>query len=182
MTGFILAVHDISPDIQKYEIIDDQLTEFQAALENKKPVQNFNEMEAKYHQVSDIIRDLSLSRLPLTTLNLKSFLQTLQKKTGHGDIRINIFNDHWNTRILADAYSFSRALVFLFKNLSQLSSQKEFNLAISHPAGSIKFEISWDDSCLLADVEKIMHQRINALPGFGYVLKFNNAKITFLSP
>ena len=181
MTGFILAVHDISPDIQKYEIIDNQLTELQAVFENEKSANNFNEIETKYQQVSDIIRDLSLSRLPLTTLNLKNFLQTLQKKTGHGDIRINIFNDHWNIRILADAYSFSRALVFLFKNLSRLSSQKEFNLVITHPAGSINFEISWDESCLLADVETIMHQRINALPGFGYVIKFNNAKITFLS-
>ena len=182
MTGFILAVHDISPDIQKYEIIDKQLTEFQTVLENEKPIQKFNNIETKYHQVSDIIRDLSLSRLPLTTLNLKSFLQTLQKKTGHGDIRINIFNDHWNTRILADAYSFSRALVFLFKNLFRLSSQREFNLVISHPTGSINFEISWDESCLLADIKKIMHQRINALPGFGYVLKFNNARIKFHSP
>ena len=34
---------------------------------------------------------------------------------------------------------------------------------------------------MLSDLENLMHQKINALPGFGYVLKFNNARIDFLS-
>jgi DNA polymerase-3 subunit epsilon len=184
MTGFILAVQDISPDIQKYETIDAQLSEFQATLEKEISAKTFDRVETKYHQVSGIIRDLSLTRLPLTTLNLKNFLRTLQRKTGHEcNIRLNIFNDHWNTRILADAYSLTRALVFLFKNLSRLSSLTEFNLVISHPDSAIGFEISWDEAvCQLEDIENIMHQRINALPGFGYVLKFNNARILLVSP
>ncbi len=179
MTGFILAVKDISADINKYETIDTQLSEFHMALEKEMPEITFKGVQKKYDQASNIIRDLSLSKLPLTTLNLKDFLRTLQKKTGHEcDIRINIFNEDWNTRILADAYSLTRALVFLFKNLSRLSSQKEFNLVISHPNDAISFEISWNNApCRLMDIKDIMHQRINALPGFDYVLKFNNAKI-----
>ncbi len=183
MTGFILAIQDISPDIQKYETIDTQLATFQTTLETELSGINFDRVEKRYNQVSTIIRDLSLSRLPLTTLNLKNFLRTLQKKTGHEcDIRINIFNDHWNTRILADAYSLTRAFIFLFKNLSRILAQSEFNLVISHPANAIGFAISWDETiCQLVDIENLMHQRINALPGFAYVLKFNNARIEFLS-
>lgn len=183
MTGFILTVQDISPDIQKYETIDTQLSEFQATLE-KEIGTSSDRVEKKYHQVSTIIRDLSLLRLPLTTLNLKNFLRTLQRKAGHEcDIRINIFNDQWNTRLLADAYSLTRAFIFLFQNLSRLLAQTEFNLVISYPASAIGFAISWDDSvCQLVDIDAIMHHRINALPGFGYVLKFNNARITLVSP
>jgi DNA polymerase-3 subunit epsilon len=184
MTGFILTVQDISPDIQKYETIDTQLSEFQATLETEISGINFDRVEKKYHQVSTTIRDLSLLRLPLTTLNLKNFLRTLQRKAGHEcDIRINIFNDQWNTRLLADAYSLTRAFIFLFQNLSRLLAQTEFNLVISYPASAIGFAISWDETaCQLVDIDAIMHHRINALPGFGYVLKFNNARITLDSP
>jgi DNA polymerase-3 subunit epsilon len=184
MTGFILTVQDISPDIQKYETIDTQLSEFQATLETEISGINFDRVEKKYHQVSTTIRDLSLLRLPLTTLNLKNFLRTLQRKAGHEcDIRINIFNDQWNTRLLADAYSLTRAFIFLFQNLSRLLAQTEFNLVISYPASAIGFAISWDETvCPLVDIDAIMHHRINALPGFGYVLKFNNARIELVSP
>lgn len=189
MTGFILAIQDISPDIKKYETIDTQLSEFQTILENQILATTFENLEQKnlvkkYHQAANVIRDLTLSRLPLTTLNLKNFLRTLQKKTAHEcDIRINIFNDHWDTRILADAYSLTRAFVFLFKNLSQLCSLTEFNLKISHSQTLISFEISWDETvCQLIDMENLLHQRINALPGFSYVLQFNNAQIHFFSP
>jgi len=183
MTGFILAIQDISPDIKKYETIDTQLSEFQTILENQLSATNFENMVIKYHKLASVIRDLTLSRLPLTTLNLKNFLQTLQKKTAREcDIRINIFNDHWNTRILADAYSLTRAFVFLFKHLSRLCAQTEFNLKISHSETLIGFEISWEETvCRLVDMEDILHQRINALPGFSYVLKFNNARIHFVS-
>ncbi len=183
MTGFILAVQDISQDIQKYEIIDTQLAEFQATLENKISAWNFESMEKQFLNLSTIIRDLSLSKLPLTTLNLKNFLRTLQKKTGHEcDIRINIFNDQWNTRLLADAYSLTRAFLFLFQNLSRLLALTEFNLVISNSAEAIGFAISWDETvCQLIDIDAVLHQRINALPGLGYVLKFNNARIEFVS-
>ncbi|MBA3010817.1 MAG: hypothetical protein KKF12_07635 [Proteobacteria bacterium] len=185
MTGFILAVQDISPDIKKYQTIDIQLSQFQTTLENeirKIPI-NCENLVQNFHQAAGIIRDMSLSRLPLTTLNLKDFLLALQKKTGHEcDIRINIFNEQWNTRILADAYSLTRALVFLFENLSRISCLTEFNLIISHSADTVCFEVSWDNApCMLSDLENLMHQKINALPGFGYVLKFNNARIDFLS-
>jgi len=184
MTGFILAVQDISPDIQKYETIDTQLSEFQATLENEISGTNPDRVEKKYNQVSTIIRDLSLLRLPLTTLNLKKFLRTLQRKAGHEcDLRINIFNDQWNTRLLADAYSLTQAFLFLFQNLARLLAQTEFNLVISHPASAIGFAISWDETvCQLVDIDTIMHQRINALPGFGYVLRFNNTRIELISP
>jgi DNA polymerase-3 subunit epsilon len=182
MTGFILAVKDISPDIEKYETIDTQLSEFKSILKKEKPFENVD-LERKYNEMAGIIRNLSLSRLPLTTLNLKKFLGTLQKRTGHEcNIRINIFNDNWNTGILADDYSLTRALIFLFKNLSRISSVTEFNLVISHPKDTIDFQISWDaPHCLLSDIENIMHTRINALPGFSYVLKFNDARIKLLS-
>ncbi|MCP3940229.1 MAG: PAS domain-containing protein [Desulfobacteraceae bacterium] len=184
MTGFILIIQDISQDIQKYETINTQLSEFQAALEKVTSTPNLHRIKTKYHQVCSIILDLSLSKLPLTTLNLRNFLQTLQKKTAHEyDIRIDIFNDHWNTQILADAYSLTRAFIFLFKNLARLTCLTQFNLFISHPPNAIDFAISWEKApCLVADIENIMHQRINALPGFGYVLKFNNALINFFSP
>jgi len=125
MAGFILAVQDISPDIKKFQTIDTKLSEFQAVLKNGLSANNFSSVETTYCKVSETIRDLSLSRLPLSTLNLKEFLQTIQKKTGHEhDIRINIFNDHWDTRIIADAYSLTRAFIYLFKSLSKSRGKK----------------------------------------------------------
>ena len=185
MTGFILAVQDISPDIKKYETIDVQLCQFQTALEDQiriSPI-NFDKLEKKFVRTSNIIRDVSLFRLPLTTLDLKDFLRTVQKKNAHEcSIRVNIFSDNWDTRILADAYSLTRALIFLFNHLSRLCSLTEFNLQISYPDKFISFEIDWGEPpCLLSDIEKIMHQRINALPGFAYVLKFNHARIELVS-
>lgn len=184
MTGFILIIQDISPDINRYETIDTQLSEFQTILENQLPATNFENVVEQYHRLAGVIRALTLSRLPLTTLNLKNFLHTLQKKTAHEcNIRINIFNDHWNTQILADAYSLTRAFLFLFKNLSRLCSQTEFNLAISHSDTRVGFEISWDETlCRLVDMKALLHHKINALPGFSYVLQFNNAQIHFFSP
>jgi DNA polymerase III subunit epsilon len=184
MTGFILAVQDISPDIQKYETINTHLSEFQTTLKNEISGQNSQPLQTKFQHLSSIIQEHSLSRLPLTTLDLKNFLRTLQIKAGHEcEIRINIFNDQWNTWLLADAYSLTRALLFLFENLSRILALSDFNLVISHPDDAIYFAVSWDGSdCQLVDIDTIMHQRINALPGLGYVLKFNNARVELVSP
>lgn len=191
MTGFILAVQDASQDIEKYETIDTHLSAFQNTLETeilkagaqadvtalRIPSLELDQIQKKYHQVSSLIREISFSRLPLTNIDLKNFLPALQKKTGyeHG-IRVNIFNDQWNTRIMADAYSMTRAFVFLFENLSRLTGLTEFNLKVSHSTRNIRFDLAMDESpCKLSDIKEIMHQKINALPSLGYVLKFNNS-------
>ncbi len=190
MTGFILAVQDASQDIQKYETIDTHLSSFQDALETEILIPDLSaegtpfvrileldRVKKKYHQVSSLIRDISFSRLPLTSLDLKKFLPALQRKTGYEcGIRVNIFNDQGNTRILADSYSLTRAFVFLFDNLSRLTGSAEFNLVISHSSRNIRFDIALDDTpCTLSQMKEIMHQRINTLPRLGYVLKFNHA-------
>lgn len=209
MTGFTLAIQDISSDIRKYEAIDSQLSRFQTTLKNEIliPIQeltavinpllmdslesdsiqlseiNLEKIDINFQKISSIIRDISFSRLPLTTLDLKNFLAAIQKKSGNKhDIRVNVFKHSLNTRFLADSYSLTQAFVFLIKNLSTLSSLKEFDLIVSNTKNILCFEISWESSPLeISDLESIMHKKINGLPKFGYVFKFNNARIKFLS-
>lgn len=176
MTGFILALQEISQDFKKFESIRKLLVRFQSALEKQNPVaENFDHL-------ADTIQDIFLSRLPLTRLDLGRFLFRIQKHAAliH-DIRLNIFNRALNEQIMADTYSLTQAVVFLFKTLARLTGQTEFDLAASTENDRIRFDITWENVLLEKDVlENIRHLTINALPGFESVLTLNNTRFDIL--
>ncbi|MFU8768627.1 MAG: PolC-type DNA polymerase III, partial [Desulfotignum sp.] len=176
MTGFILALQEISQDFKKFESIRKLLARFQSALEQRNPVAE------NFHHLADTIQDIFLSRLPLTRLDLGRFLFRMQKHAALGhDIRLNIVNRAQNEQIMADTYSLTQAVVFLFKTLARLTGQTEFDLAASTENDRIRFDITWENVLLEKDVlETIRHLTINALPGFESVLTLNNTRFHIL--
>ena len=78
--------------------------------------------------------------------------------------------------MLADTYSFTAALVFLFKNLSDLCLENEFNMSSLKKGDTVIFEITWQNTPIKKDrIERLLSKRINALPSLFYVLKQNKA-------
>ncbi|WP_084681297.1 3'-5' exonuclease [Desulfospira joergensenii] len=205
MTGFILAFQEISQDIQKYETIENQLFSFRQSLENHiretsglmekmfipgQVLENhpeldreFNErcrtLEREFLRTSGMIQDISLSKLPLTSLDLNQFLVMVQKKAGvNHNIRINLFNPLKDKQIRADTYSLTSAIVFLMVSISDMVTLHEFDLHVSAEGQTLCFEIGWTGSPLAVEkIEKIKKKRINALPHFDYVLKLNNSHL-----
>jgi DNA polymerase III subunit epsilon len=177
MTGFILAFQEISQDIRKYESIQAHLAEFHLIMEKHTPA------AAGFHKLSDTIQDIFLSRLPLTRLDLAQFLFRVQKLSGHlHDIRINVYNRAQNERIMADTYSLTRAFVFLFKNLADLTGCTTFDLAASTADDRVKCDLTWEDTpANIADIETMKHRHINDLPGFTSVLAINNTRFDILT-
>ncbi|HSL60210.1 MAG TPA: 3'-5' exonuclease, partial [Desulfotignum sp.] len=93
----------------------------------------------------------------------------------------NIFKRALTEQIMADSYSLTQAVVFLFKTLARLTGQTEFDLAASTENDRIRFDITWENVLLEKDVlENIRHLTINALPGFESVLTLNNTRFDIL--
>jgi DNA polymerase III subunit epsilon len=173
ITGFILAILDITRDIEKFRAMQRDLSKFQEYL-GKHSTE-----EQRFLILSDTVQNTYLSRLPLSRLNLGQFLFKIQKLTGQTqDIRINVHNLLRNEWIMADTYSFTRAIVFLFKTLADWTSAAEFELTVTDASGRIQFDITWDGA--LVDkpaLETIIKTTINALPGFKSILALNNARL-----
>jgi DNA polymerase-3 subunit epsilon len=173
ITGFILAILDITRDVEKFRSMQRDLTDFQGFLEKHSDV------EQKFRLLSDTIQNTYLSRLPLSRLNLAQFLCKVQKLTGrtHG-IRINVHDIPRNEQIIADTYSLTRAIVFLFRTLSDLTYALEFDLTVTDDAGRIRFDITWDGVPVdKPGLDSIIKTTINALPGFRSILTLNNARL-----
>ncbi len=185
ITGFILAVQDISLGIEKYQTVDKYLNEFQAnvlktkaneAGENKA----FEGMQSFFNKTAQGIRDTVFSSLPLTTLPLEAFLPVIQRKSGLDNIRVNIFNAHPDTRMLTDSYSMTLALVFIIRQMSGYTGMAEFDLTVFVSGNCIEFNLSWKGpGCISENIDEMVKTRLNSLPSLGYVLKFNNARLNF---
>ncbi|WDP93098.1 MAG: hypothetical protein HUN04_26635 [Desulfobacter sp.] len=179
ITGFILAVTDISKGIEKYQAIDRYLKEFGKML-NEHNVLIPGHLGAAFEKTAARIRSKVFSSLPLSSLPLATFLSGIQKKTGAlHDIRVNVFNPPKQARILADTYSMTTALIFIFSRLNRSTGVDEFDLHVSQAPNTIEFNISWEGSlCSRKDIDKMLVNRLEGMPSLGYVLKFNNARLT----
>ncbi len=173
ITGFILAILDITRDVEKFKIMQRDLTDFHKILEQQSVV------EQQFIHLADTIQNTYLSRLPLSRLNLASFLFKIQKLTGKThDIRINVHNLFRNEWITADTYSFTRAIVFLFRTLSDWTYAIEFDLTVIDDSDRIRFDIAWDGMPVdKPALNTIIKTTINALPGFKSILTLNNARL-----
>jgi DNA polymerase-3 subunit epsilon len=173
ITGFILAILDITRDVEKFRSMQRDLADFLKCLEKH------SDIEQKFRHLSDTIQNTYLSRLPLSRLQLVQFLFKIQKLTGqtHG-IRINVHNLPRHERIMADTYSLTRAIVFLFRTLSDWTYALEFDLTVTDDAGRIRFDITWEGVPVdKPGLDTIIKTTINALPGFRSILTLNNARL-----
>jgi DNA polymerase III subunit epsilon len=173
ITGFILAILDITRDVEHFRAMQRDLSEFQGVL-GKQSAE-----EQQFLRLSDTVQNTYLSRLPLSRLNLAQFLFKIQKRTGQThDIRINVHNLLKNEWIMADTYSFTRAIVFLFKTLADWTYAAEFDLTVTDASGRIQFDITWEGAPVdKPALETIIKTTINALPGFRSILALNNARL-----
>ena len=105
----------------------------------------------------------------------------IQKKTGTlYDIRVNIFNLFSDIRILADTYSMTQGLLFIFKTLSSHTHVFEFDLTVSSIEKKLEFDIVWEGpGCTGAQINTMLKTRLNGLPSLGYILKFNNTSLKY---
>ena len=200
MTGFIFTFQDMSDDIDRYENINQTLLSFKQMLGNnmlqegplisdpvkqtdKELSRDFKLINEKYLHMSSFILDSTLNKLPLTTLSLSYFLSSLQKRLwDENGINLNLLNNDTDTRILADTYSFTMALVFLLVNLSEFTTQNEFDLEISTQKKEIWFDIKWQgNTASPPQIKNILSKKIRGLPSFGYVLKQNRAEFEIIA-
>ncbi len=189
MTGFILAITDISDEIHQYDTVYDHLTAFERELATQTP----GHMMKQYELLSDIVLDSMLNKVPLTTLILSDFLISLKDKLSElHDIKVELNTDKntdkntdqnsnsekipKNEKMLADNYSFTAALIFLIKNLSELCHDKRFFIFTEKKGEQVIFKISWQSTPLIKSlVQSVLHSRMDTLPSFSYILKQNNA-------
>ncbi|EMS80076.1 3'-5' exonuclease [Desulfotignum phosphitoxidans] len=173
ITGFILAILNITRDVEKFQSMQRGLADFRRFLEKKSVA------EQNFFRLSDTIQNTYLSRLPLSQLNLARFLFKVQKLTGQThDIRINVHNLPRDDRIMADTYSFTKAIVFLFRTLSDWTYAIEFDLTVTNASGRIQFNITWEGVPVdKPGLDTIIKTTIRALPGFKSILALNNARL-----
>jgi len=94
---------------------------------------------------------------------------------------VNIVNPHPQTRILADSYSMSLALVFIIRQVSGYTGRNEFDLKVSLTGNTIELSLTWEGQpCIFGKIEELVKSELNGLPSLGYVLKFNNARLSFI--
>ncbi|MCP3898244.1 MAG: 3'-5' exonuclease [Desulfobacteraceae bacterium] len=176
MTGFIFMFQDVTDKIHQYDNTHSHLLSFRNEFSEKSILH-------KYDQVSEIILNSILAPLPLTKLFLTSFIQTIQYKVKslHG-IELVLRNQTSGARILVDTYSFTKAFVFLIKNLSKLSKSKEVSLSSFADDKTVVFKIIWQgDHIAKGLVEKVLSKRIETLSSFFSILKQNMAVFHVIS-
>jgi len=192
MTGFILTFQDVTDEINQYDKTHENLTSLgqglskqiklvkeilNQSLEHNQLITNLDQLPLGYEQVTNSVLDAILTKMPLTKLFLSDFFDSLKQKlfSLHG-IKLNITHQTLDNRMIADTYSFTAALIFLFKNLSQITLNTEFKVSSLKKDDTVIFKITWHNNPIKKDqIEALLSMRINALPSFFYVLKQNNA-------
>lgn len=191
MTGFILTFQEVTDDINQYDKIQEKfislkenlsrhMGQVKAVLDPLKQdqlIKSIDQLPYKFEQITEDVLDIILTKVPLTKLFLSDFLYSLKQKLDFRyGIKLNIINKIGNKRMLADTYSFTEALVFLFKNLSGFCLETEFNINSLKNDDMVIFKITWQGNLIRKDrIEKLLSKRINALPSLFYVLKQNKA-------
>lgn len=205
MTGFILAFLDVTDDINLYDITHEKLISLKNSIETQveqvrgllnppcpgphdtsltqeEVIKALDLWPRQYEEVSETLLEAISTRLPLTRNPLKGFLSGLKQKTEdlYG-IHLKLSLTEEEPYLLADTYSFTSAFIFLFRNLSKMVRNSEFNLISHQNKNFIVFEISWDSFFLSKHrIESLMQQRINSLPSLFYVLKQNKASFEII--
>ncbi len=205
MTGFILAFQDITDEMNLYDMTHEKLiflqNELTAQIEQIREILNRPDPEPhdnpsiqhdvmriidlwphQYEQVSETLLDAISTRVPLTRHVLKDFFPGLKLKVKDlYDIHLNLTMADEESNMLADTYSFSTALIFLFQNLSEMIPTREFNLSSFQNNGFNIFEISWQTLFLEKHrIETLLQQRVSSLPSLFYVLKQNKASFQII--
>jgi len=178
-TGFILVLEDASEQIGKYQVVDRQLTEFYTLLDAALPADAPCSVKDEFKLLGTRIRESFFSTLPSTHITLATFLPSIQKKTGYFEnIRVNMANPFPDTRFLADTYSMTQALVFIFRQMALYTGSDEFDLTVNRNETTMTFTLSWTgDPCPNHRVQSMLKTQLNGLPSLGYVLKFNNTRL-----
>lgn len=211
MTGFILTFKDISHQVDTYENVDNWMTSLgqtlshhlgqthllikdliessenhdkqASSLYHKKIEKYLNHIDEQFEKTAGNVMDASLTRLPLTRLELNQFISTVKKQAWEQNgIRINVINHAEDARMLADSYSLNMAFIFLIVNLSDVTQQREFDLSVTSSDGLLLFDVFWSGpAASRIQIENITTKKVRALPSFGYVLKQNRAIFTIES-
>jgi len=192
MTGFILTFQDVTDEVNQFDKTHENLTSLgqgllkqiklvkhvlNQSLEHHPLIKTLDQLPLQYEQVMDNVLDVILTKLPLTKLFLSDFFDSLKRKIDslHG-IKLNITHQTQDNRIVADTYSFTTALIFLFKRLSEITLNTEFNVSALKKDDTVIFKITWQNNPIRKDrIEALLSRQINALPSLFYVLKQNNA-------
>ncbi|CCK81313.1 putative exonuclease modulated with PAS domain [Desulfobacula toluolica Tol2] len=210
MTGFILTFQDVSDDINTYDITHKTLVTLKKELSKhillvkEELIQSYDknrmnssgrlplikildQLPRHHERVSDIVLDAILTKVPLTKLLLSDFLNSMKSKAdSQYGIKLNIIHQTENNRIQADKYLFTTALILLFKNLSDIILNNEFNIASLKTGNRIIFEITWQNRLSNKNqinknqVEKLLYKRFNELPSLFYILKLNKAQLRII--
>ena len=191
MTGFILTFQDVTEDINQYDKTHENLSALKKDLDSHLDLVNkildptrqdqlIKKLESLPHRLehlTDSVLDVILTKVPLTKLFLLDFLYSLKQKldSRHG-IKLNINRQSENNRMLADTYSFTAALIFLFKSLSDICHETGFDICAIKKNDTVIFEITWQNNPVKKDrIETLLSKRINDLPSLFYILKQNKA-------
>ena len=199
VTAFILSLQDMSGCVNQYESLNSGLL----ALENNLAelccrIEEFlldtrgllpSHIEAvqlvlksirnQSRSTRDALIDKVFKPIPLTKIELGSFLFVLQKTAGYTkNIRVNISAAYRNRRILGDMHTFIAALVFLFEKLQELAAQAEFDLVVNFQENRVIFNINWEGAPVgCTEIHHLMEEKITRLTYLGYILKQNRAAI-----
>ena len=192
MTGFILTFQDVTDEINQYDKTHENLTSLgqdlskqiklvkqvlNQSLEHHPLIKTLDQLPILYEQVTNSVLDAILTKLPLTKLFLSDFFNSLKQKLySLHEIKLNITHQTEDNRMIADTYSFTAALIFLFKHLSEITLNMEFNVSSLKKDDTVIFKITWQNNPIKKNrIEALLSRRINALPSLFYVLKQNNA-------
>ena len=193
MTGFILTFQDITEEINQYDKTHETLSALKKDLGSRlrqvetlldplnqnQLITDLKSLPHKFDHLTDTILDVRLTKIPLTKIFLTDFLYSLKQKIqSQHDITLHITNQTGNNRMLADTYSFTAALLFLFKTLSDAGNGNEFNISSKRENDTVLFDITWPSAPIKTEfIEQLLSRRINALPSLFYVLKQNKAML-----
>ena len=192
ITGFILTFQDVTDEINQYDKTHENLTSLGQGLSkhiklvkeilNQSPehhplIKTLDQLPLQYEQITNSVLDIILTKLPLTKLFLSDFFYSLKQKLySLHEIKLNITHQTEDNRMIADTYSFTAALIFLFKSLSEITLNTEFNVSSLKKDDTVIFKITWQNNPIKKDrIKALLSRRINALPSLFYVLKQNNA-------
>jgi len=185
MTGFILTFQDVTDDINQFDNIFKKTDKFRTRLLAHDPglsrqsmtQEQFEILHDQYEEIADTILDAILTGIPLGSLSIVEFINSLKAKLDSAcNVRLDT-NLHVNyEKILGDTYSLTTSLVFLFENLSDMTGEKIFRLSCTQHRDTIVFAIKWQKIMVYADdIKNLLFRPINGLPSLFYVFRQNRA-------
>jgi DNA polymerase-3 subunit epsilon len=185
MTGFILTFQDVTHDINQFDNIFKKTNRFRTQLLSHDPEKalqymapdQFQKLYDQYEDIVNTILDAVLTKIPLGSLSIVKFINSLKAKLDSGNgIRLDTSLHINHMKILGDTYSLTTALIFLLENLSGMTGEKIFQLSCTQAKDTIVFIIKWHKAMIRAeDINNLLFRPINGLPSLFYVFRQNRA-------